>query len=74
MPLSELKKTPTKHDPKDALVNHMKGLYRSIKARDLQIKNLQDQITRAQMEIEEMREAMALASKNFSESSETKSD
>lgn len=81
MPLSELKKTPTKHDAKDALENHMKGLYRSIKARDLQIKDLQNQLTSAQMELEELREALALASKNVSKfdsessgSSELKSD
>ena len=66
MPLSELKKTPTKHDAKDALGNHIKGLYRSIKARDLQIKDLQNQLTRAQMELEEMLEAMALALENLS--------
>ena len=67
MPLSELKKTlPKKHDAKDALGDHIKGLYRSIKARDLQIKDLESQLTKAQMELEELKESLALASKNLS--------
>ena len=65
MPRSELKK-PTKHDIKKALKNHVKVLYRSMKAKDIQIKDLQIQLARAQAEHGDLRKAWALASKNVS--------
>ena len=69
MPLSELKKALTKHDPKDvrdALENHVKGLYRSIQAKEMQIEDLKSQLKRDQEENDELHKAWTLASRNFS--------
>jgi hypothetical protein len=66
MPRAELKKTHTKHDIKNAMKNHVRGLYRSMKAKNIQIKNFQSQLASAREERDDLRKAWALASKNVS--------
>lgn len=57
---------PTKRDIKKALKDHVKGLQRSIKAKEQQIKDLQSHLARIQEEHDDLRKACALASKNLS--------
>ena len=59
MPLSENKKTPKKHDAMQALQTHIKGLNRSIKIKDLQIHNMEEQLAITMEELSKLREAMA---------------
>lgn len=55
---------PTKTDIKKALKDHVKGLQRSIKAKEQQIKDLQSHLSRIQEEHDDLRKACALASRN----------
>ena len=66
MPFSDVWKTPTKKDIKNALKNHVKGLHRSMKVKELQIKDLQSQLARAQEEHDNLSKALVLASRNVS--------